>query len=254
MLADEYETPSSSVAPTCFIAMPISVNKAHAELYQDQEHWSRVMFDLFVPAVAMAGFQPLLPLAEGSEVIHERIIRNLMTADLVLCDLSGHNPNVFFELGIRTSLNMPVALVADRLTAFPFDVSSINTRQYDSNLDSGRLEEERSILGAHLIESAATSSGENTLWRLYMTSLSSRDSERELFQAARRPQSLRAQEALSILRSFPFIYYARRYSDAEVGIHFYSRPTDDQLLEVLTVANAHGVTLGWVSTQEEELP
>ena len=41
----------------------------------------------------------------GADLIHAQIVKNLQFADVVLCDVSTHNPNVFFELGIRTALN-----------------------------------------------------------------------------------------------------------------------------------------------------
>jgi len=47
-------------------------------------------------------------------LIHAEIIRNIENADLVLCDMSCLNPNVFFEFGIRTSLNKPVSVVKMR--------------------------------------------------------------------------------------------------------------------------------------------
>ena len=47
------------------------------------------------------------PTASGSDLIHAKIIKNLETADLVLCDMSALNPNVFFEFGMRTALNKP---------------------------------------------------------------------------------------------------------------------------------------------------
>lgn len=37
-------------------------------------------------------------------------------ADMVLCDMSRLNANVFFELGIRTALDRPAALVKDDQT------------------------------------------------------------------------------------------------------------------------------------------
>jgi hypothetical protein len=38
-------------------------------------------------------------MSKGSEIIQADIIRNLHAADLVLCDLSTLNANVFFEFG-----------------------------------------------------------------------------------------------------------------------------------------------------------
>ena len=55
---------------------------------------------------------PLKPLGEdGSDLIHHTIINQLINADLVIADLTDHNPSVLFELGIRIALKKPVALI-----------------------------------------------------------------------------------------------------------------------------------------------
>ncbi|WP_344341237.1 hypothetical protein, partial [Streptomyces rhizosphaericus] len=99
--------------PTCFIAMPITTHEHEAKIYDDPEHWDHVMEHLFVPAIEAAGYTAIRPAASGTDLIHSRIIQNLEQADFVLCDLSQSNANVFFELGVRTSLNKPIALVSD---------------------------------------------------------------------------------------------------------------------------------------------
>jgi nucleoside 2-deoxyribosyltransferase len=96
---------------TCFIIAPITTPEERITLYQnDANHCRHVIEHLLVPAVEKAGFKPLLPIAEGSHLIHAEVIRHLREADLVLCDMSGLNANVFFEVGIRTAQNKPVCL------------------------------------------------------------------------------------------------------------------------------------------------
>ena len=56
------------------------------------------------------------PMVDGDDVIQGTIIKNLGKSDLVLCDMSILNPNVFYELGIRTALNKSVAIVRDEFT------------------------------------------------------------------------------------------------------------------------------------------
>lgn len=148
--------------------MPITTHAEHVERYGgDKDHWSHVMETLFVPAIEAAGFRPIRPIAEGSHLIHGLIIKNLSEADLVLVDLSSHNPNVFFELGVRTSLNLPIALVKDEHMTLPFDTSGINTHAYDSRLNVWDIEDERRALVKHLADSSASCGGENPLWRQF---------------------------------------------------------------------------------------
>ncbi|MFT4227243.1 hypothetical protein [Micropruina sp.] len=47
----------------------------------------------------------------GSDVIQATIVNDLLNADLVLVDLTEHNPNVLFELGLRISQQKPTVLV-----------------------------------------------------------------------------------------------------------------------------------------------
>jgi hypoxanthine phosphoribosyltransferase len=68
--------------------------------------------------------------AAGS--ITSKIIKNLAAADVVIADITGRNPNVFLELGIRYSLrNKTTILMAQAQTAIPFDIKSYKYMQYD---------------------------------------------------------------------------------------------------------------------------
>ncbi|UCF78710.1 MAG: hypothetical protein JSW03_00070 [Candidatus Eiseniibacteriota bacterium] len=154
---------------TCFIIMPITTPDSMVEIYRDgKEHFKHVLECLFVPSVKKAEYEPIRPIAEGSDLIHAEIVKNLETADLVLCDMSCLNPNVFFEFGIRTSLNKPVCVVKDVLTKkVPFDAGVINHQEYDSNLNPWVLDSEISRLAQHLAKSAKRSDGQNTLWKYF---------------------------------------------------------------------------------------
>ncbi|MFJ9317242.1 hypothetical protein ACIRN4_23855 [Pimelobacter simplex] len=152
-------------AKSCFIAMPVRTTKEQAELYGDSEHWLHVLEHLFVPAVEAAGFEALRPIAEGSEMIHAEIIRQLVRADMVLGDMSHNNPNVFFELGVRTSVNKPMALVrCDATAPIPFDVSGVNAHTYEPMLKPWNRDEQVAKLAEHLRRAEATSGAGNTMW------------------------------------------------------------------------------------------
>lgn len=152
---------------TCFIAMPITTSAEAEAFYGDGQHWQHVMECLFVPAIERAGYVPILPVSHGTEVIHDRIFQHLCDADLVLGDFSSHNANVFYELGIRTALNLPVALVLDEHTTRPFDLGTINSYVYDSSLRHWDMEEQVAALSAHLGVSTKSCDGQNPLWRRF---------------------------------------------------------------------------------------
>ncbi len=151
---------------TCFIAMPITTHPDQVETYGgDTDHWRHVMDSIHVPAVRAAGFVPITPISRGTQMIMGDIIKHLSHADMVLCDLSGHNPNVFFELGVRTSLNLPIALVKDEHLQLPFDTSGLNTHQYDSTLHAWNSAKQISEVEHHIRASASGSDGQNPMWR-----------------------------------------------------------------------------------------
>lgn len=154
--------------PTCFIAMPVSTSSEDARVYGDDLHFGHILLYLMVPAVERAGYQAIKPMAAGADLIQAEIIRQLETADLVLCDISTLNPNVFFELGIRTAVDKPVCIVKDTVTEqIPFDTSIINVHTYEPSLAPWLLEDQVSAMAEHLTASAQRSDSRNTLWRYF---------------------------------------------------------------------------------------
>jgi hypothetical protein len=166
---------------TCFIIMPITTPEFMLEKYRDgKEHFKHVLECLFVPGVQKAGYQVISPIAKGSDLIHAGIVHNLETADIVLCDMSCLNPNVFFEFGIRTSLNKPVSVVKDELTdKVPFDAAILNYHQYKSSLETWENEAETKVLSEHITASAERSKNQNTLWKYFGLKTTAAPSEGE---------------------------------------------------------------------------
>ncbi|MHB0864781.1 hypothetical protein ACYCS5_26930 [Paenibacillus sp. SEL3] len=121
---------AEEVKKSCFIVMPIS----DAEGYE-KGHFGRVYEHIIKPACELAGFEPI----RADDVKHTNaiildIIKKIIEADMVLCDLSSRNPNVLYELGIRHAFNLPVVLIKDKITPRPFDISALRDVEYDSTL------------------------------------------------------------------------------------------------------------------------
>lgn len=153
----------------CFIIMPITTPPEFISSYKDDcEHFSHIMQCLFKPAIEKAGFKPILPVTQGSEIIHGEIISKIESSDLVLCDMSILNPNVFFELGIRTALNKPVCLIKDNIIEkVPFDTGIINYHVYLPDLSSWIVKNEIEKLSRHINESFSKSDNSNSLWKYF---------------------------------------------------------------------------------------
>ena len=55
-----------------------------------------------------------------------RILKLICSARLVIANIDGRNPNVFFELGIALSMDKDVVIVANNNTNNPFDIMREN--------------------------------------------------------------------------------------------------------------------------------
>jgi hypothetical protein len=106
---------------------------------------------LIKPAVSQAGFVGETALRTGSDVIHSTIINELAEADLVLADLTDHNPNVLFELGLRMAENKPVAIIKSDDTGRIFDVDNLlRVFEYNANLWPSSVADDLPNLVDHL--------------------------------------------------------------------------------------------------------
>lgn len=71
--------------------------------------------------------------------LHTHIIQDVVTliskAKVVVCDLSGRNPNVFYEAGIAHAIGAEVILISQHQTDVPFDLQHIRYIQYLPNAE-----------------------------------------------------------------------------------------------------------------------
>lgn len=153
----------------CFIIMPITTPETERSKYGgDKDHFKHVLECLLIPAVEKAGFKAISPEAKGSESIKAAIIKNLSIADLVLCDMSIFNPNVFYELGIRTALDKPIALVVDDYTEKPpFDIADLNYKPYKGSLNHWEMEDQINTMAEHISDAYAGAEGRNSMWKYF---------------------------------------------------------------------------------------
>jgi hypothetical protein len=120
----------------CGVVMPISMIDGCAE-----SHWADVL-DILTEAIEEAGFEAnLVSNADDSGIIHKRIIQNLYDNPIVVCDVSGKNPNVMFELGLRLAFDKPTVIVKDEKTTYAFDTSAIEHLEYPRDLRFSRIVE-----------------------------------------------------------------------------------------------------------------
>lgn len=115
--------------PTCGIIMPISeIDNCSAE------HWVDVL-GIIKDVCNISDFVPnLVSDADDIGVIHNRIIENIYSSDVVICDVSCKNANVMFELGMRLAFDKPTIIIKDDLTGYSFDTSLIEHLEYPRDL------------------------------------------------------------------------------------------------------------------------
>ena len=114
----------------CGIIMPIS----QIDDVYSKEHWVDVK-TMLMEAIEATGFQAdIVSNADDIGIIQKRIIQNIYDNPLIVCDVSGKNPNVMFELGLRLAFDKPTIIVKDDKTSYSFDTSPIEHLTYPRDL------------------------------------------------------------------------------------------------------------------------
>ncbi|KQS73017.1 hypothetical protein ASG39_04680 [Rhizobium sp. Leaf371] len=86
-------------------------------------------------AIQSAGYNArLVSDSDEIQVIHTNIVQNIHDDEIVVCDVSGKNANVMFELGLRLAFDKPVIIVKDNATDYSFDTSPIKHIGYRKDL------------------------------------------------------------------------------------------------------------------------
>ncbi|MGM0835422.1 MAG: RNA helicase [Bacillota bacterium] len=117
----------------CGIIMPIAAMPGYTS-----EHWSEVKQIIIESTKIVEGIEFKTSIVSDSDgeidVIHKRIVQNIYNADIVVCDISGKNPNVMFELGMRLTFDKPTIIIKDDDTDFIFDTGVIEHITYPKDL------------------------------------------------------------------------------------------------------------------------
>jgi hypothetical protein len=93
---------------------------------------------IIVPALKGAGLEPYradLDLSPGA--ITTKMLSELLSARIVIADLTGRNPNVFYEHGITHSFARPLISLADSSRTLPFDAKNERIIELGDYLPSG---------------------------------------------------------------------------------------------------------------------
>lgn len=112
---------------TCFVISPIGPDESEI----------RHRSDLTLRHIVTPACQELEYVALRADkisdpgIITSQVIMYIISAEMVVADLTGHNPNVFYELAIRHTLRRPVVQIMSKGEMLPFDVAQSRTIYVD---------------------------------------------------------------------------------------------------------------------------
>lgn len=134
----------------CFVVGPIGdPHAAHGSPEREAyEHHLGIFEEVIAPACEKYGISAVRAdgIAHAGD-INEQICRYVVESDLVVADVSGGNPNVMYELGLRHITGKPTIHIGES-GQLPFDIASIRTIRYQrkrSHLAGARKEIESAL-------------------------------------------------------------------------------------------------------------
>ena len=125
--------------PLCFVLMPFG---RKADATGRTTDFDAVYQDIIAPAVQEAGLEPIRADEERvGGTIHKPMFERLMLCDYAVADITGANPNVYYELGIRHAMRprSTVILFAEG-TTLPFDIAQLRGVPYRTGENGAPLD------------------------------------------------------------------------------------------------------------------
>ncbi|WP_030886905.1 hypothetical protein [Streptomyces sp. NRRL S-1868] len=144
---EEPEKPESPL--TCFVIGPIGNRHAPVDspALRAYEESLEVFEKVILPACAHFGVAAVrADRINESGDINEQVIRHVLLDDIVIADVSGGNPNVMYELGVRHVRRKATIHIGEH-GRLPFDISPIRTIQFVRSR-SGLIDARKDLEGA----------------------------------------------------------------------------------------------------------
>lgn len=111
----------------CFLISPIG-----SEGSETREHADDVYDYIIKPAMEDCGIQCLRAdhLQEPGKIT-DQMFREIFASDVCVALLTGHNPNVFYELALAQAAGRPVIILLHKSETLPFDIRDLRCVTYD---------------------------------------------------------------------------------------------------------------------------
>ena len=111
---------------TVFVIMPFT------------QDWSNDLWEeVLKPTITESDLIPIRADDLYGANIMEDVWQSILKAELIICDTTGRNPNVFYELGIAHTLGKKVILLTQNINDIPFDLQSYRHIQYSLSISGG---------------------------------------------------------------------------------------------------------------------
>ncbi|GLY10354.1 hypothetical protein [Pseudobacillus badius] len=111
---------------TCFVVCPIGEDGS-----PERKRSDTVLKHIIQPVCTSLNFDVVrVDNIHDVDRIDATILEYLTSAELVIADLTDHNPNAFYELGYRHALGKPMIPIMEEGTRIPFDLSNVRTISY----------------------------------------------------------------------------------------------------------------------------
>jgi hypothetical protein len=127
----------------CFVIMPYGNREKDVLRKQELDGLYEHFIRPAVESVAVGGHANKHVLCHrgdkepGPGEIITHIIENLVLSDLAIADLTGRNPNVFYELGVRHAVNDNTILISESEEDVPFDLRGQRLIVYKRDFEGG---------------------------------------------------------------------------------------------------------------------
>src|SRR5262249_31489222 len=135
------ETPKN---PLCFVLMPFGVKN---DALGRPTNFDLVYRQVIALAISRAGLDPIRADEERvGGTIHKPMFERLMICPYAVADITGANPNVFYELGISPPRPpRSTVVVFPHGTVLPFDIALLRGIPYQVNEDGEPIDTEPAV-------------------------------------------------------------------------------------------------------------
>lgn len=119
----DYHSNNADLEKVCFYIAPIGESET-----EERKHSDLFLESIVAPAFENFGYKVIRADNIGKPgMITNQIIDYIMNAAFVVCDLSYHNPNVFYELALRHATKKPTIHIIRKCDKIPFDINDFRT-------------------------------------------------------------------------------------------------------------------------------